>query len=365
MAHEVKVGLVGCGSVSQRGLLPHLVQDDLAGRCRLTAVCDNVPGRAEATASRFGVPQAFDDYDRFLAEADVEAFSLATPIGVHFAQAMAAVSAGKHVHVNKAMTTTLDEADRLIGAARAAGVKLVASPGQMLRPQHRAVKLRVDAGAIGRPYFAVNGMSFAGHEHEDFRQEGDVLTDVDPTWYYKPGGGPLLDMGVYCLHTLTGILGPARSVSAASAIGLPERSYKGRTIRVEMDDMTILTLDFGEKGFGIVYSGFTWNSAAGQLRLHGSEGAVEIADGQVVVRGHHAGEFPPEPAGRVPDMVEGPHRDIPESHVYADILHLVDCVRTGAEPSVTAEHARHVIEIMESAYRAARTGLRQDLTTTF
>ena len=183
MADEVRIGLVGCGSVAQRGLLPHLTQEDLKGRCVLAAVCDTVPGRAEATAQKFGLPQAFADYEQMLAKADLDMVTLATPIGVHFAQAMAAVSAGKHVHLNKAMTTSVEEADRLIGAARCAGVKISASPGQMLRPMHRVMKEMIDGGAIGRPYFAINGMSFAGHEHEGFRQEGDVLTDVDPTWY--------------------------------------------------------------------------------------------------------------------------------------------------------------------------------------
>jgi len=365
MAKEVKIGLVGCGSVSQRGLLPHLVEDDLKGRCRLTAVCDNAPGRAEATAHKFGVPQAFRDYEEFLAKADVDMVTLATPIGLHFEQAMAAVLAGKHVHLNKAMTTTVKEANQLIRAARRARAKIVASPGQMLRPVHREVKQMIEAGAIGRPYFAINGMSFAGHEYEGFRKEGDVLTDIDPTWYYKPGGGPMLDMGVYCLHTLTGILGPARTVTGASGIGLPERTYKGKSIKVEADDMSILALEFSEKGFGIVYAGFTWGSDAGRLRIHGSEGVIELADGNVVVSGLNAAKFPPVAADRLSGNVVGSHRTIPEAHVYADILHLVDCIRDDREPEVTAEHARHVIEIMEKGFVAARTGRRQKIRTTF
>jgi len=365
MANEVKIGLVGCGSVSQRGLLPHLAQEDLRGRCKLTAVCDNAPGRAEATARKFGVPQAFCDYDEFLTRADVDMLSLATPIGLHFEQAMAAVAAGKHVHLNKAMTMTVKEANHLIRAARRAHVKVAASPGQMLRPALCAMKGMIDAGAIGRPYFAINGMSFAGHEHEDFRKEGDVLTDVDPAWYYKPGGGPLLDMGVYCLHTLTGILGPARAVIGASGIGLSERTYGGRTIKVETDDMSILALDFGEKGFGIVYAGFTWGSDAGRLRLHGSEGAIEFVEGKVVVSGRNTARFPPAAADMLPANVAGAHREIPEAHVYADILHLADCIREDREPQLTAEHARHVIEIMEKGCVAARTGRRQRIATAF
>jgi predicted dehydrogenase len=57
--------------------------------------------------------------------------------------------------------------------------------------------------------------------------------------------------------------------------------------------------------------------------------------------------------------------DLPERHVYSDIMHLVDCVLNDKEPAVSAEHARHIIEIIELGYRAAETGQTQHLTTTF
>ena len=61
---------------------------------------------------------------------------------------MAAVDAGVHVHFNKSMTTTVDEANRLIAAAQAKGVKLVSSPGEMLRPRHQKIKQLLADGAI-------------------------------------------------------------------------------------------------------------------------------------------------------------------------------------------------------------------------
>ena len=63
--------------------------------------------------------------------------------------------------------------------------------------------------------------------------------------------------------------------------------------------------------------------------------------------------------------VVGPHREIGEQHVFEDIMQLVDWVRDGKPTIVTAEHARHVIDIIESAYRAAETGRDADATTTF
>jgi predicted dehydrogenase len=63
--------------------------------------------------------------------------------------------------------------------------------------------------------------------------------------------------------------------------------------------------------------------------------------------------------------VTGVHREIEEQHVYEDVMQLVDWVRDGTPSIVTAEHARHVIDIIESAYRASATGQTQNLTTTF
>ena len=63
--------------------------------------------------------------------------------------------------------------------------------------------------------------------------------------------------------------------------------------------------------------------------------------------------------------VVGPHRDIEEAHVYEDVMQLIDWVRDNKPSIVTAEHARHVIDIIESAYRSAETGQTQTLTTTF
>ena len=110
MADVVRMGVVGAGSIAVRGILPHLSQDDVQDRVRLAAVCDPVPGRAEAAAARFGVEKAFLDYADLLAHGDVDAVTIASPIGLHYEQGRQALIASKHVHFNKTMTTTLAEA---------------------------------------------------------------------------------------------------------------------------------------------------------------------------------------------------------------------------------------------------------------
>jgi len=365
----VRIGLAGCGSVAQRGLLPHLAQQDIRPWCELTAVMDPVPGRAQATAEKFGAKLAFEDYDEML-RAPIDAVVIASPIGLHYEQAMKAIAAGKHLHLNKTMTTTKAEADEVIAAARKAGLKVVASPERAHRPAIKRAKQIVESGEIGRVYWAEVGTAAGGHEFEGFRTGSDVLSNVNPAWYYqKPGGGPMYDMCVYALHAITGILGAAKRVTGMSGIGLKERSFKGEPIEVEMDDNTHLLLDFGDSVFCLVFGS---NSFGGPARpfsmpfLSGTDGAIAVTHSQIDVWGKNveSGHRIETPSRDLP-FVFGPHKELPESHVYNDIMHLVDCVLYDKEPAVSAEHARHVIEIIELGYRASETGQTQDLTTTF
>jgi predicted dehydrogenase len=388
MGRKIKVGLVGLGSLAQRGILPHTFQDDAREKIEPIAVCDNVPGRAEAVAEKWRWHEAYTDYDAMLAHADVEAVLIATPIPLHHAQAMAALQAGKHVYVQKSMATTLAEADEVVRAARARGLKLCASPGEMLRPPWPQIKEVVEQGQLGRVYWALAGMQSGGHENEGFRRDDDVLANVDPTWYYKPGGGPVYDMTVYCLHELTGILGPVRRVSAMSGIGLPVREWKGKRIDVEMDDNTLMLLDWGDSTFGHAFGANCRGGPLPRLAIFGSDGSVYTgqrsgrggaAAGQgaagtarsggdrgsgVTVTGRHVegGERELE----LPEMPYrvGPHREIGEAHGYADVMHLVDCILEDWDPIPSGEHARHVVEIIEKAYASAREGRTLELTTT-
>src|SRR5712691_7448496 len=134
----MRLGVVGAGTVAQRGILPHLAQPDVHDRVRVTAVCDPVEGRAQRVAERFGIPRAFTDYEDLLAE--VDAVTLASPIGLHYEQGRRALEAGKHVHFNKTMTTTPAEATELIELAAARELRIVASPGEMLRPHNREIR---------------------------------------------------------------------------------------------------------------------------------------------------------------------------------------------------------------------------------
>ena len=369
MSNQVKLGIVGTGSISLRGLLPHLSMDDVQDRVNITAVCDPVLERAEAAAAKFNVPHAYATFEEMLAANVVDAVSIASPIGFHYEQGMMAVDAGVHLHFNKTMTTTVDEADALIDAAAAKGVKIVSSPGEMLNPRLQVIRKMVQDGVLGQLTWAATGASFGRyHEQESrVRHGNDPLTNVNPAWYFrKPGGGPLYDMTVYGLHAMTSVLGPAKRVTALSGVRVKEREFQGQMLPTDMDDQTLMVLDFGDALFAFVYGVAAGGLPLGRPQIYGTKG--------VISGGELNGEEFDFPGKDIADKygytatlphVVGQHREMEEAHVYEDVMQLVDWVRDDIPTVATAEHARHVIEIFDAAYRSAESGMVQELRSTF
>jgi len=361
MAERLGIGIVGAGAIGIRGALMHLSQDDVQNRVHLAAVCDPVPGRAEAAAAKYGVASSYLTYEELLADPDIDAVTLCSPIGLHYEQGKMAIKAGKHIHFNKTMTTKVEEADDLMRLAVEKGIQIVASPGMMMYAHNRRMRKLILEGKLGQLAWAISGTTAGSgkyHLNEEFRTGQDILTSVDPTWYFKkPGGGPQYDVTVYCLHILTGVLGPAKRVTALSGIATPTREHLGKEIVTEMDDQTILILDFDDTFYAVVYATIAGGLTTGFFpNIYGTEGsivALKFGDQDLRVDGEY------------PRHVSGPHCTMRESHVFEDVMELVDLVQDGTPPMGTPEHARHVIDIIEAGYRAAETGQTQDLRTRF
>ncbi|MBC7317220.1 MAG: Gfo/Idh/MocA family oxidoreductase, partial [Chloroflexi bacterium] len=185
MKDRVGMGVVGAGSIGIRAALEHLSLPDVQDRVYLAAVCDPVPGRADAAAKKYGVKAWYLTYEELLADPHVDAVTLCTPIGLHYEQGKMAIEAGKHVHFNKTMTTEVWEADDLIARAKAKGVKLVASPGMMLYPHNQRIRRLILEGRLGLLNWAIGQAGGGGiernyHLNEPIRQGDDVLSNIDP-----------------------------------------------------------------------------------------------------------------------------------------------------------------------------------------
>lgn len=382
MSERVRVGLIGCGSLSQIGILPQLAEPDAREHIELVAVCDAVADRATETARAYSVPHAFANPDDVIKREDIDLVLIITPIGLHYPLAKQALLSGKHVYVQKTMTTSYAEARDLVATARERNLTLVSAPGQMLAPAMRAMRDLVTSGALGDIYWAWGSTGGWQHHLEANRQGKDARNSADPSWYYSKSGGPLRDVTVYVLHSLTGILGPAKRVSAMSGIRTAQHRWQDKVIPVEIDDNTLLMLDFGNATFGVLggHSAATGRLIQwGGMGIYGALGSVEALE--VEPLSGHPVRLAINGTADLPDLVpdgqgtytlksrmphvNARHAAIPEPHVYADIMHCVDCIRSGEPPIASGEHAAHVIEIIEKGYLAARTGQTQELESAF
>jgi predicted dehydrogenase len=373
VVRPIGVGLVGTGVVTTYDILPNIVRPEVRERLRLSAVCDVVEERARGTAAHFEVPRWYSDPAELARDPEVDIVAIATPVAHHIGPALAAIEAGKHVYLQKTMTLTVEEADRLIAAARKGGVKVAAAPGNHLRsPSFRAVRGHIADGAIGKVCWG-RAQKGTRHEEDARRQVGGALEAVDPTWYYKPGGGPLRDAAVYDIHAVTWLLGPARRVTAMSGIAIPRRKWKDRAIDVELDDNTHFILDFGDGRYVVFSSHFIRGSRqVPSLELYGETGSIfmggraeggyelytaseERDRGGFVEQRSQVGA--PEPSGAAAEGLD--------HYIIGDLVHLADCILENREPELSAEQARHAVEIVDKIYESARLGRTLELTTTF
>lgn len=368
VTRPIGIGVVGAGSIGIRGVLDHLCLPDVQDRLFLAAVCDPSPGRAEAAGEKYGVRRAYESYDDLLADDAVDAVTICSPIGLHYDQGMAALRAGKHIHFNKTMTVTSAEATEIIDEATARNLKIVASPGQMLRIPNLRFRKLIQDGALGKLSWAVTGAAFGSyHEKESVRGGSDPLTNINPSWYWrKPGGGPLYDMTVYGLHTLTGILGPVKRVTAMSGIAVTEREFQGQSYPTDADDNSLILLDFGDSVFALAHGTVAGGvSEFGQPSIFGTKGTIvgfKLNGEPLDYPGRTEGVSPIQ---QLPHVRDTPHATMQEAHVFEDLMQLVDLVRDGTPTNATPEHARHVIEIIEAGLRAAESSVTQELTTAF
>jgi predicted dehydrogenase len=357
----VKVGVVGCGDVAHKSYLPALAR--YSERARLTAVCDADPARAERAAKTYGVPRFYSEYDRFLAEADVAMVVILTRNVDHAAHALAALRAGKHVCCEKLLANRVDEATEIIELAHARGLKLAVAPAVLLDPGVARAAQLIQGGAIGKVCL-VRGHATGPGPASDPKQLGD------PTWFYQSGSGALREQGVYPLTTVTGLLGPAKRVTALAGIAIPETPRRrgpvvGGTIHVEAPDNYVVLLDFGEGCIATVDASYCVRAERpAPTEIFGSTGSLNLWSWRH--DGHRVEVFHENHDLGLADWIAAAPAGLGREWEYGwTATHLVDCLYDGRSVALTAEHHRHVVEIIEATESSAREGRTIELRTTF
>jgi predicted dehydrogenase len=368
---RLRLGIVGAGMIAvvEAGFLPGLTL--MRDRVVVTAITSRTRSRAEAVARDWQIPAVFDDVDQMLAGADIDAVLNLTPIDAHYDVNMKVLTAGKHLVTEKPLARTLAQANDICALAEERGLMVLCAPPDMLRPEWADAGRLVSEGAVGKVAFARLQSSHSG--------PAAMAWPTDPTWFYQDGAGPLLDMGVYGIDRITGLLGPAHRVAAMSGLAVPVRRarggpFNGLTINVTEDDNTLLLLDFGEATFAVVDATFNVQaSRTPELELFGTEGTLIVnrppgaGDGRGPLELFRL-EAAPRLAGWIsPYSLDALPRDDRAARYSRAVLvdHLVDCLERGLKPRTGADRARHVLEIMLAAQTAAREGRTVTLTTTF
>jgi predicted dehydrogenase len=234
VSDEVRVGMLGLGSIAQVVHLPIISQ--MPG-VRLVAVCDADNAKARAIAARFGVARVHaTDTEVFRAD-DLDALIICTPSHLHADQSIAALEEGKHVLVEKPLGLTAEDAGRVIDASEAAGRTVMVAMNHRYRPDMMALKPFADGGELGEIFMARG--AWLNRKHRLVR----------PTWRHRratAGGGVLMDLGVQLLDLCLWVLGfpevhsischthPGENMEVEDSAGVLARMKNGSMISVTL-----------------------------------------------------------------------------------------------------------------------------------
>jgi predicted dehydrogenase len=349
-ARRIRTGVIGCGSVSH-SYLPVLAKCPYV---EIVSLCDIRPERARNQAERFKVTHHYPHIDQMLAGEPFDFLINLTDMQEHERLNRKGLDAGKHVWSEKPIANSLAAGQKLLRTARAKELRLWGAPITVQSRQFAFMAKTLAQGALGRVAAA----------HADYGHEG-------PNWssfFYETGGGSMPDLMVYNLTSLTGLLGPARHVSAMLSIVTPERNIdeKGK-INVTEEDNAMVLLDHGQGVISHVQSGFNY------FNPHGHDGSGEQrhtisivgSGGFMGLVGYDWAPLGVDLATHQQPKLERHVTDAKGYNWQQGAALAAECLATGKELLATPEHALHVLEIITAARQSQKTGRRVALTSTF
>lgn len=345
LTRPVRIGIVGCGNVMDGAYMPLLQKLQHKNIAELVGVSHTSRDRCQLILEKWAISKYFLNYQDLCNSPEIDLVVILTSMKQHSAIAREALRAGKHVMVEKPMAVSLPEAEELVNLARDSSMYLVSAPFVTLSPTFQIIRDRVEAGDVGKVCLARARYGWSGPDWSD--------------WFYRPGSGPIFDLAVYSITSLTGILGAAKRVMAMTGTAQSERLINGSPIKVEVEDNAQILLDFDEAVFAVVTCGFTMQKyQSPAFELYGTTGTIQMLGDDWAPEGY---EIWQNSVGAWQKYYEtDPHWQWTEG-----LRHLVECIRNGGRPAVTPEHAFHVLEIMLAAKTSGRTGQAQKIESTF
>jgi predicted dehydrogenase len=348
MNPRIKVGIIGCGAISNayfNGCKTFPILEIV--RC-----ADIDVARAEAKAAEHGIPR-HGTVEQLLADPEVDIVVNLTIPRAHASVNLAAIGAGKHVFCEKPFAISREEGRPVLEAAEEKGVLVGSAPDTFFGASHQTCRKLIDDGAIGRPVAATAFM--AGHGHESWHPS--------PAFYYDIGGGPMFDMGPYYFTAMVNLMGPMRRVAGSTKITFPERligsePLKGTRIEVKTPTHLAGTVDFQNGAIATMMMSFdVWHHHLPCLEIHGTEGSLAVPDpngtgGDVFLRRAEHREW----------------RNMPITHTQvagrgAAVADMAYAIVEGRPHRANGEMANHVVDAMQAFDESSRDGRHIELST--
>lgn len=341
----MKCGIVGAGVIAQRYAERIAEVDEL----ELVAVTDRLPERAEALAGAHGA-RAYASLGALLDADDVETVLNLTVPSAHVDVSRAALEAGKHVHSEKPMAQSFDDACALAELARERGVRLSSAPATLLGEAQQTAWKVIRDGALGdvKVVYAEANWGWIESWHPE------------PESLYE--SGPLQDVGVYPLTIVTALFGPIRRVTAYATTVQPVRTRKdGRTFELATPDWWVAALEH-ESGVLTRLTATFWVKPGRQrgLEFHGTDASLWLptwaeSDSRLL-RTTNGEDYEPV------ELLREPYSGIDWAAALVD---LAQALRDDRPHRMSAEHAAHVVEVLNAAARSRRDGAAVAVTSSF
>jgi len=326
-SRPIRVGIIGTGGMGPR----HAKGVQAVGAdIQLAAACDLDPARLAKFGQDFGVLRLSREWRELTAAPDLDAVIVLLPHNLHEAVCVDAARRGKHILVEKPIARTLGEADRMIDAARRAGVVLMAAHNQRFYPVNQKIHQLLDEDVLGELFSA------RIDHHQNFAPA------KDRAWWRSAeaaGGGCVIGSGIHRLDLLRWYLGEAREVFAFQA---------GDPARLEAEVVSVAVIRFAGGAVAEFYC--NWGAPHPPATVHeglslfGRSGCLYY-DGAIRVCSPHL-----EGAAKSLVVVE------PEAKTQSMWEHFAKCIRAGAAPLTSGDDARRSLELVLAIYRSAETG---------
>ena len=274
------------------------------------------------------------DYKKILHDKEIDVVLILTSMNEHASITKEAIQNKKHVLVEKPMATNMKDLRELFLLAKKSKTFLVAAPFVILSPTFQAIHQELYKNTIGNISLARARYGWSGPNWGE--------------WYYKTGGGPLFDLGVYNITTLTGLLGPVKNITAKSSISKPFRKINGKKIKVMTDDNFQILLEFQNKCLAVVTTGFTMQQySSPAIELYGSDGTIQMLGDDWDPKAYEIWNNKRSSW----ELFKTPYANWPWASGFT---HLIDCIINNKKPMINLDHAYHVNEIMIKIYESSQ-----------